>query len=201
VSLDSTAPNALACAVFLVAAMSLAGFAHAMWLRSRTAQCFQAPVDFNLRFRGRRLFGGNKMWRGFAVMPLAAALAFWAFATLRDGGALPRWLAAGMWDLAPRPYAWLGLACGLAFMAAELPNSFVKRQLGIAPGLAPERPGLATACFAIDRIDSVLGVLLTVTLLLPVSAATWGWVLLLGPGVHAAFSVWLHRLGVKARPL
>jgi CDP-2,3-bis-(O-geranylgeranyl)-sn-glycerol synthase len=200
-SLATPAPHALSCAVFLVAAMSLAGIAHAMWLRSRTAQSFHAPVDFNLRVRGRPLFGANKMWRGFVVMPLGGALAFWAFAMLRGTDALPAWLAAGMWELPPMSYAWLGFACGLAFMLAELPNSFVKRQLDIAPGMAPERGGLATACFVIDRIDSVLGVLIVVTLLLPVSAATWGWVLVLGPGVHGAFSVWLHRLGVKARPL
>jgi CDP-2,3-bis-(O-geranylgeranyl)-sn-glycerol synthase len=34
-----------------------------------------------------------------------------------------------------------------------------------------------------------------------VPAATWLWVLLLGPCLHAMFSVILHRLGVKARAL
>jgi CDP-2,3-bis-(O-geranylgeranyl)-sn-glycerol synthase len=47
----------------------------------------------------------------------------------------------------------------------------------------------------------VLGVLAVASLLVPVPAATWLWVLLLGPCLHALFSVILHRLGVKARAL
>jgi hypothetical protein len=195
VSLAATAPHSLPCAVFLVAAMSLAGIPHALWLRSPLSQRLRAPVDFGLRFRGRPVFGANKTWRGFVVMPLSAAASFWAFAEVRDA------LAAGMWDLPPVQYALLGLACGFAFMLAELPNSFLKRRFGVAPGMAPQRPGLAATCLIIDRIDSVLGVLLTVTLLVPVTLATWAWVLLLGPGIHALFSIWLHRLGVKERAL
>ena len=98
-------------------------------------------------------------------------------------------------------YALLGLACGLAFMLAELPNSFVKRQLGIGPGLPASRPLLRAVFFVVDRCDSVLGVLIAASLLVPLPAATWYWVLLLGPCVHAVFSVMLHRLGVKARAL
>lgn len=198
-SLAATAPHALPCAVFLVAAMALAGIPHALWLRSSLSERLRVPVDFGLRFRGRPVFGGNKTWRGFAVMPLSAAVSFWALAEVRD--VLPAWLAAGMWDLPPMQYALLGLTCGFAFMLAELPNSFLKRRLGIAPGMAPRQPGLAATCLIIDRIDSVLGVLLAVTLLVPVTFATWVWVLLLGPGVHALFSIWLHRLGVKERAL
>jgi CDP-2,3-bis-(O-geranylgeranyl)-sn-glycerol synthase len=53
----------------------------------------------------------------------------------------------------------------------------------------------------LDRFDSVLGVLIVLSLLVPVPASTWVWVLLIGPGVHAIFSILLHRLGVKARAL
>jgi CDP-2,3-bis-(O-geranylgeranyl)-sn-glycerol synthase len=55
--------------------------------------------------------------------------------------------------------------------------------------------------FVIDRCDSVLGVLIVASLLVPVQALTWVWVLVLGPLLHALFSVLLHRLGVKARAL
>jgi hypothetical protein len=192
-------PEALSCAIFIIVAMSLAGLAHTLWLRSSLSTSFRAPVDFNLTFRGRPIFGANKMWRGFVVMPPAAALSFWILGSLQDSS--PAWLEAGMWKLPPERYVLLGFASGLAFMLAELPNSFAKRQLGVTPGMAPRDRGLAAAFFIVDRVDSVLGVLLVLTLMVPVAPQTWAWVLSIGPGVHWLFSAWLYRLKVKARPL
>src|SRR6267143_762118 len=135
----------------------------------------------------------------FVIMPPAAALSFWTLRLLHDS--LPAWIGAGMWDLSAERYAFLGFTSGLAFMVAELPNSFLKRQLGVAPGMAPRGRGLAAVFFIVDRVDSVLGVLLALTLMVPVPVQTWVWVLLLGPGVHWLFSAWLYRLKVKARSL
>ena len=184
--------------MFIVATMSLAGVAHALWMRSKLSLRFGGPVDFDIRLRGRRIFGPNKMWRGFVVMPPAAGLAFCAVGSLRPD--LPAWFAGGMWALSPLQYAALGFACGFAFMLAELPNSFVKRQLNVAPGLAPHDLALAAVFFIVDRVDSVLGVLIVLTAALPIVPATWAWMLLLGPGIHWLFSLWLYRLKVKARP-
>jgi hypothetical protein len=87
-------------------------------------------------------------------------------------------------------------------MLGELPNSFVKRQLGIAPGAAPKHGGAAAViAFAADRLDSTIGVLVAVSLTVPTPWMTWAWVLLLGPGIHLGFSVLLFRLGVKARAI
>jgi len=193
------APDAFATALFLLLAMSAAGCVHVLWLKSDVARRLTLPLDAGLTVRGRRLFGPNKMLRGLLAMPLAGGAFFALLGALREE--LPQWLARGMWDMPAAQYALLGLACGLAFMLAELPNSFVKRQLGIAPGLPATSPFLRTVFFVVDRCDSVLGVLIAASLLVPVPAATWGWVLLLGPCVHALFSVILHRLGVKARAL
>jgi CDP-diglyceride synthetase len=193
------APDAFAAALFLLLAMSAAGCVHVAWLKSAVARGLTQPIDGGLSMRGRRLFGPNKMLRGLLAMPLAGGAFFALLGALRE--TLPRWLADGMWRMPPTQYALLGLACGLAFMLAELPNSFVKRQLGIAPGLPASSPFLRAVFFVVDRCDSVLGVLIVASLLVPLPAATWYWVLLLGPCVHAVFSVMLHRLGVKARAL
>ena len=194
-----TAPDGFASAAWLVAALSVAGAAHVLWLRSAWARRFSQPLDGGATFRGRRVFGANKQVRGLMMMPLASALAFAVLGGARD--LYPEWLARGLWDLPPAMYAALGFACGLAFMLAELPNSFLKRQLDVAPGAAPQGGGLRPLCFVIDRCDSTVGVLVVLTLLVPVSAATWLWALLLGPVSHAAFSTWLYRERLKARPL
>ena len=193
------APAPFATALFLLLGMSAAGCVHVLWLRSSAARRLTQPLDGGLTVRGRRLFGPNKMLRGLLALPLASSAFFALLGSLRE--ALPPWLAAGMWSMTAAKYALLGFACGLAFMLAELPNSFLKRQLGIAPGLPAASPSLRTVFFVVDRCDSVLGVLIAASLLVPLQAATWGWVLLLGSGVHALFSLLLHRLGVKARAL
>jgi CDP-2,3-bis-(O-geranylgeranyl)-sn-glycerol synthase len=186
-------------AVFLLVTMSMAGVVHALWLRWARADLLQAPVDFGGHFRGRRLFGDNKRLRGFIAMPLAAAGAFVAVGALR--GNLPFLTPGDWWEFPLSRFASIGFAAGLGFMLAELPNSFFKRQLNIAPGDVP-RSGLSRAvCLVLDRVDSALGVLIAVSLLAPVPAMTWLWVLLIGPGLHALFSALLFRLGIKERML
>ena len=132
-------------------------------------------------------------------MPVAAAASFWLAGSLRD--MLPAWLERGLWDVSPGHYALLGFAAGLTFMLAELPNSFFKRRLGILPGESPQAGWARLVCPLLDRIDSILGTLIAVSLLVPVSPVTWLWVLLIGPGVHALFSTVLFRLHVKERAL
>jgi hypothetical protein len=199
VSSQTFTPEPLECALFLVVALSIAGFVHSAWLRCPCSRPFARPIDLGRTFRGRRIFGANKMWRGLMVMPIAAAGAFAGLAYFRDE--LPSWLARGMWPLPPTSFALLGLVSGVAFMLAELPNSFLKRQLDVAPGQAPTRLPLAAMCFVLDRVDSTIGVLLVLTLLVPVAPRTWLWALLIGVVAHGLFSMLLHALRIKTRPL
>jgi len=160
----------LACAVFLTLAFILAGIAQTVWLRSPFSQHFAAPLDFGRTCRGQRIFGDNKTLRGFVVMLPATAGSFLllGFAVFHE----PQ-LFARLWPLSPPEYAFLGLLAGLGFMIGELPNSFLKRQLGIQPGETPRRWPAKIACFALDRIDSIVGVLLVVSLVVPTPWQTW----------------------------
>ncbi len=191
--------DSLALAVFILLAMAVAGAVHVAWLNWAQSELLLAPIDFGAHFRGRRVFGENKRLRGFVALPMAAAGAFAALAACRDW--LPESLAEGVWPLSTLQFAGIGLAAGFAFVLAELPNSFLKRQLGLAPGQVPERGWLRIGCLTLDRVDSTLGVLIVVSLLAPVPAMTWLWLLLIGPGLHAFFSAMLFRIGVKERLL
>ena len=106
----------------------------------------------------------------------------------------------GLWALAPRQYALLGLWTGFGFMLAELPNSFLKRQLDVAPGAAPKHPVGKSVCFLLDRFDSILGLLFAAALVVPTPWELWALLLLAGSVVHWLFSVLLFALGVKERP-
>jgi hypothetical protein len=191
-------PSALSSALFLIVAFVIAGLLHSAWLRSSSSRRFAIPLDGGGTFRGRRIFGENKTVRGFAVMVPATALCFAALAFLlaQPTGVVPD----ALWQLSPTNYGILGAWAGLGFMLGELPNSFLKRQFDVAPGEAPKAPVAAVVCFLIDRLDSIVGMLAAVSLVVPTPWATWGWVILLGPAIHWSFSVLLYRLGVKARP-
>ena len=190
------APDALACAAFLLLAFVLAGCAHTAWLSSPASRRFAIPVDCGRTWRGKRIFGANKTLRGFMVMPPAAA---GTFALLASISSTHHALFGRLWQLEPRSYAFLGFAAGAGFMAGELPNSFIKRRLGIEPGAAAGTPLTRAVFFAVDRIDSIAGMLLAVSLLAPTPWLTWLYLALLGPVVHLAFSTLLYRCGVKGR--
>jgi CDP-2,3-bis-(O-geranylgeranyl)-sn-glycerol synthase len=190
-------PEPLVAALFLTAAFVLAGLAHSAWLRTRLSRRLMLPLDGGLRLRGRRVFGENKTVRGFVAIVPAAAIAFAGLFALLSA-ASPE-IPAALWPLSIGGYAALGALAGLGFMAGELPNSFVKRQLDIAPGTAPHRPLPAIVSFVADRVDSILGMLVALWIVVPTPAMLWLYVLLIGPGIHLAFSALLYRLGVKAR--
>ena len=194
----NAAPDGLSCALFLTVAFIVAGLAHSAWLRTPASRRLLLPVDGGARFRGKRVFGDNKTVRGFVVMVPAAAASFALFHAVVSHVA-PQ-VAADVWRLDTAGYAALGAWAGLGFMLGELPNSFVKRQFDIAPGMAPpSRAGMAVV-FVVDRVDSIIGMLIAISLVVPTPWMTWAYVLLIGPGIHLAFSALLYRIGVKARP-
>ena len=188
----------LHCGLFLLLAFVLAGLLHSLCLKNRLSQLLAIPLDGGRMFRGRPILGENKTLRGFVVMIPAAALAFTALAALIS---LPQGVPPStLWQLTPTGYAALGAWAGFGFMAGELPNSFVKRQLGILPGQAPASRLTRAICFTIDHIDSIVGMLVAVTVAVHTPWTTWLWVLILGPSIHLLFSWWLFRMGVKGRP-
>lgn len=188
----TTTPDPLLCAGFVVLAFIPAGLAHALWLRSAWARRWRVPLDGGRTWRGRRLLGDNKTWAGFVVLPPATAL---TFALLHRAAAdVP-----GLWPLSSVGYSLLGGWAALGFMLGELPNSFVKRQLDVAPGAAASGRAARVLGFAIDRIDSLAGALLAVALVVPVSVEFVICLLLIVPALHWLFSALLWQLGVKGR--
>lgn len=192
-----TTLNPLGIALFIVAAFIIAGTIHSAWLASPVSRRLQIPIDGGLHIRERRLFGDNKTVRGFIVMPPAAGFAFWALGVLLE--AMSPQLRDSLWPLGNGGLALLGTWAGLGFMLGELPNSFVKRQLDIRPGTTANGTLSSLLWFAVDRVDSIFGVLIAISIVTPTPWMTWMYVILIGPAVHLCFSVLLFRLGVKAR--
>lgn len=167
---------------------------HAPVLRLDLFRGLKAPLDGGRSWRGRRLLGDNKTWRGALFMVggiVLAALALWQWPWYRDH------LPDPVHDAGPLV---LGLLVGLGTVLGELPNSFFKRRLGVAPGT--QRRGLAGALLSLlDQGDLVLGIWV---LLAPVYVVPVVWLVVafaLVSVIHMAINLVGYAVGARAAPV
>lgn len=152
---------------------------HGFCIRFGWLAVLARPVDRGAVFRGRRLFGPNKTYRGLVAVGCGAALGY----TLQ--GLWPEWQPPGLRPLPLALLALFGFALGTASMLSELPNSFLKRQLGIAAG-APGRGVTAPLFYLLDQVDFLPGAWLVAW---PWVSPTWTRVL-----ASVAFVLVVHQI-------
>lgn len=131
----------LATAFYLQIPIVIGGVLHMLAVTQNWLPALKKPVH-------EKWFGANKTWRGFVLMPLLTAL-----------GALCLWpveLLMGEKALFNDTLLLAGFIAGLGYTLAELPNSLLKRHLGIAPGETPAR--YRQLFILTDQIDSGIGV-------------------------------------------
>jgi hypothetical protein len=154
----------------------------------------ERPLDCGATIGGRRLFGDNKTWRGAIFMvagPVLAAVALTRWPAFRD--ALPDAVADAS------PLLWGGLV-GLGVVVGELPNSFLKRRLGIAPG-ARRRGAGGIALIVLDQADLVPGVWLCLAPVHVLPLATAAVAFAAVTAVHLAVNVIGYAIGARSSPL
>src|SRR5438105_12374363 len=112
----------------------VAGVVHSVAIRFNLLPALAKPLDFGLRLGGKPLLGANKTFRGAAIMIAVSAFSTWALSF----GFSPDWLPQGFGFMArPGPAFALGAVMGFGYALGELPNSMLKRRLGIAAGGGP----------------------------------------------------------------
>jgi CDP-archaeol synthase len=182
-------------ATWLVLPVVLGGLGHVAVLKTNLLSSLTVPIDNGARWRGRPVFGANKTWRGVVLMTGLTALASGAQVAVARNN---RWSSALDVLESARVNAWLGgAACGLTYCLAELPNSFIKRQLGIAPGGHAIRA--ARVQYVVDQADSVAGCLVALRLLYRARARDLLSAFGLGLTIHIAIDQLIYAIGVKAR--
>ena len=163
--------------LWLVAPILAAGLLHVAVIALDLGPSLARPVDGGRGPGGRPLFGRNKTWRGFVVMPIATALTVVARDALLARAPVRRRY--------PRAPSWLiGAACGAAYVLAELPNSFLKRRLGIAPGGRTRH--VPVAQYLSDQLDSVIGCVLAVRAFYRIDLVDTAVATAMGGGFHIA---------------
>ena len=149
------------------------------------------PIDGGREWRGARLLGDGKTWRGTAAGTLTGVLVALALNAVNG----PASAAVGVSLPAFEPRAAFGLALGA--MCGDVGASFLKRRSGRERGAA--FPG-------VDQLDFVVGALLAAFVLapdwtvgvftLPVLAV----VVVATPVLHVVTNVGAYALGLKSEP-
>ena len=181
-------------ALWLFLAVLGAPIVHARSCAGPCCRALARPLDGGRRWRGRRLLGDNKTWRGALRMiagVLLATVALWQWPWWREQ--IPDAVSASSPLL-------VGLLIGLGTVGGELPNSFLKRRLDIAPGTGQRSAG-GGALALLDQGDLVLGiwVCLLPIWVMPVWLAAVAFVAI--AAVHAVLNVVGYRLGARAAPV
>lgn len=140
-------------------------------------------LSFLNRPFSKKLFGENKTWRGLIFVSLLTAWFVFIFNFLRTAG------------LEMVESLSLGALLGLGYIVSELPNSYLKRKMGIPPGEKPEK--LKLLFVFLDRFDSAFGSVLVYSLLVSLSITEFLQLLTLSILIHFLFSYLLYVLGIK----
>ena len=167
---------------------------HAPVLRYDLLRALKRPLDGGATLGGKRILGDNKTWRGALCMTagvVVATVALWQWDWWRDQ--LPDAIA----DSSP---LLVGLLIGLGTVGGELPNSFLKRRLDIAPGARRHSP-VGVALAVLDQGDLVIGIWVA---LLPIWAIPV-WLAAVAfaavAAIHAAINVIGYAIGARAAPV
>jgi hypothetical protein len=163
---------------------------HTPVLRHDLFPTLRRPLDGGATFRGRRLFGDNKTWRGLLAMWLGVLLAALLLSRL-----------PGYWTRLPLEIQQagalrFGALLGLGTVLAELPNSFLKRQLDIPPG-SRRLSGPTVLLVILDQGDFVLGIWLTLAPIWVMSPAQALLAFLVVAGAHQLFNFLGYLIGAR----
>ena len=142
----------------------------------------------------RRLFGQNKTWRGALVMTAGTVTATVA---LHRVPAYRRRLPPAVAAADP---AGVGLRLGSAVWIGELPNSFVKRRLGIPPGGQRRSPG-GVAISIVDQADWVPAAWLLLSPVWRMRPSEAARVAALVAAVHVPVNIIGYAIGAREAPL
>jgi hypothetical protein len=179
--------------LFLGSPLLPAAIAHGLCVKYDWLSRLKRPLDFGGRLKGKRIFGDHKTWRAPAIYVVFCTLGTTVQAWLQGRGDLPAWLCLVDYE---RYGSFVGILMGLGMAAGELPNSFLKRQLDVAPGKR-KRGLLGFALFLLDQVDLAIGIWVFLFFLIRPSLLLVAWSLLLTIALHVAISAVGYLLGMR----
>ena len=171
----------------------LAAIFHMVVVSYNWGKQFTYPLDHYKTFRGQRIFGQNKTYRGLLVMILASIAITYFYAFLVQVS--PSIASVNLLTFEHHSPFFYGCLYGIGYVVGELPNSFFKRQLTISEG---KSNGFIQRL--IDQLDSVVVILL---MLIYTSHFTWThfWIGIVFYGLlHLSINYGLFLLKLRKEP-
>lgn len=179
--------------LYLGSPILLAAVFQGLTIKYNWLVCLKKPMDMGLNIKGKRVLGDHKTWRGAAVNITFCTLGSIIQAGLQNVGHIPFWLPLLDYD----KYAPLsGLLLGMGMTFGELPNSFLKRQLGIAPGMKGKH-ALRFIFFLFDQVDLTIGIWIFLFFFIRPSLELVAFSILLTLVLHVSVSTVGYILGMR----
>jgi len=152
---------------------------------------YDAPLDFGKMYRGKRIFGSHKTWRGLIAGIIVSTLVFWLQQLAVEHFAWASNLTSQI-DYAHLPTLILGPLFAIGALGGDAIESFFKRQHGIPPG---------GGWFPWDQLDSVLGAAIAVMPFIVLSPWQYLLIIAMMPGIHLISTRIGYLIGLKERPI
>ncbi len=154
-------------------------------------QQFDAPMDFGKSWRGKRIFGAHKTWRGLiaGIIFATVALAMQQY-LVRELG----WFShfSDRVDYTTLPTLVVGPLFAIGALGGDALESFFKRQFDIKPG---------DGWFPFDQTDYIIGGAIATLPFVNLSLLQYLWLLLIWVLIHIASTVIGYFFGLKDKPI
>jgi CDP-diacylglycerol--serine O-phosphatidyltransferase len=170
-------------ALLAIVPLAFAGALHMLVVKNNLLPQLAMPIN-------KKWFGVSKTWRGVLCMPLFTSLGFYIVFTLFNVNS-----GYASFDLSRYSPIELGLMLGLAYIMAELPNSWMKRRMGIPSGELPDKNRMLF--IIVDQLDSVVGCGLVYVIVIGMPVTTFISLILIGLYIAFAVKNILYHLGYK----
>jgi hypothetical protein len=170
--------------LYFIGPVFIAGIIHHLIVIKYNLLPFLAiPIDNNIQYRQKPLLGNTKTWRGIILVPLLTGVCCLVISNYIEI------------QTVFNPFI-MGAVIGLGYALAELPNSFIKRRVGIQPG-GQSKSKYKIIFYIIDQIDSVLGAVMAMILIHRTSYIIYISIFVIGIALHCCVDVYLNLYGYK----
>jgi len=154
-------------------------------------KALDAPLDGGKMWRGQRVFGSHKTWRGLLAGIVAATLVLWIQQLLVVHTDWADIFTAQV-DYATLPVLLLGPAFAIGALGGDAIESFFKRQKGIKSG---------KTWVPFDQLDYIIGSVLVSLFFVILTPLQYLWIFVIWFLMHLIASYIGYRIGLKDSPI
>jgi CDP-2,3-bis-(O-geranylgeranyl)-sn-glycerol synthase len=154
-------------------------------------KAWNTPLDLGRSFKGKRLLGDHKTWRGIVSGVIMGTLFAGFQGYLFDQSVWVQSISQSVnYDSAS--ILLLGFLLSLGALGGDALKSLLKRQLSVKSG---------ESWFPFDQLDYIVGGLILSALVVQIPVINYLWILILWFGLHLLFSYIGYLLKLKDSPI